>query len=502
MPSKTKHRKSPQDAAKTLNLRSLSFGSPAAEREQQLADLFVVSEAFERLNSGTKSIALGKRGAGKTAIFKMIAAQARERGSVVIELSPDDYSYEYLSRAISTEEGVYLSEGSFATAWKYMIYVLVMKKIVQSKSGLHAGAFAGIYKYLRDNHYLRSLNPVGALISYIKRIEGVQIGHFSAGIKARELEKLYDLEEVHSLLPELRLAANRKPVIVLIDELDKGFDNSKEARAFVAGIFRAARDINGKNIKIKVLLSLRFELYESIPSIYDDAQKIRDQVELIQWTPNALLQLIARRIAVGNGIDPKTPDKKIWTKVFPNSHVSPTRFNSFNFIVDRTLLRPRDLVLFCEAARTEAINRGQTAKVDARSVLAAEARYSEERYRDLISENRFQYADLGRIFGTFRGGQRVMERDEILFHLLRISEGELEIGQAKSWTYGIEPEVLARILWSVGFLRVRPPKASHLKGGHSRKFLGEYQLGSIGLGSVRRFQIHPAFWRYLELQKT
>jgi hypothetical protein len=62
------------------NPRLLSFGALAAEREiENLKAYFVESEAFKNLRDGKKSVALGNRGSGKSAIFKMIAEHARPR---------------------------------------------------------------------------------------------------------------------------------------------------------------------------------------------------------------------------------------------------------------------------------------------------------------------------------------------------------------------------------------------------------------------------------------
>lgn len=58
-------------------------------------------------------------------------------------------------------------------------------------------------------------------------------------MRARELERLYKLEEIHHLLPALREVAASRRVIVLVDELDRGWDSSEDARAFVAGLFQA-----------------------------------------------------------------------------------------------------------------------------------------------------------------------------------------------------------------------------------------------------------------------
>lgn len=123
----------------TLPATSLSrvdFGAPSAERdiERGLGEYFVESEAYERARSGAKRIVIGSRGIGKSAIFQVLAQRERDAGSFVIELTPEDYSYELLSQTMTAEQnGPWAKLGAYAVAWKYLIYVLLMKEI--SKSG-------------------------------------------------------------------------------------------------------------------------------------------------------------------------------------------------------------------------------------------------------------------------------------------------------------------------------------------------------------------------------
>jgi hypothetical protein len=70
-------------------------------------------------------------------------------------------------------------------------------------------------------------------------MESFKIGKCEASVRAGELEKLYKLEEIHDLLPALREVARRRRITVLVDELDRGWDSSEDARAFVAGLFQA-----------------------------------------------------------------------------------------------------------------------------------------------------------------------------------------------------------------------------------------------------------------------
>ena len=187
-----------------IDLTKLSFGAPAAERDiaQGLAQYFVESEAFGRLAARQKTIVIGNRGTGKSALFKVLGDRSRKSGAIVLELNPENYSYEMLCNALKAEkQGSWAKHGAFASAWKYLIYVLVMKQITEQGAKLKTGSAAKMYNYLRDNHSGVADSPKAVLISYLKRMEGIKIGSYEAALKTRELAKLYKLDEVEPLLP-------------------------------------------------------------------------------------------------------------------------------------------------------------------------------------------------------------------------------------------------------------------------------------------------------------
>jgi hypothetical protein len=270
-----------------------TFGVPAAERDDDLYACFVSSEIYANLRDGRKTIILGNRGSGKSALFRMLAEEEGKRGSIIISLAPEEYSYELLSVTMRKEaQGSWAKQGAYSAAWKYLIYILVMKEITKTGKSLKKGPEASIYTYLRDNHTGIDPNPVGMMISYLKRMEGLKIGQYEASFRTRELKKLYSLEEIDPLIPKIDEVAGNRRILVFVDELDKGWDSSEDAMAFVAGLFHAALAINKRLKKVRVLVSLRRELYDNIPALYEDAQKVRDIIETIQWDETSLLELI------------------------------------------------------------------------------------------------------------------------------------------------------------------------------------------------------------------
>lgn len=200
----------------------LDFGTPSAERDISRGPekYFVESAAYQRVRSGAKTILMGNRGAGKSAIFRMLAKRERSAGSHVIELSPEDYSYELLGSTMAAEHaGAWAKTGAYAAAWKYLIYVLVMKAPARKGMRLTRGGGREIHNYIRDNHGARQLGPLSLLVSYLKRLEAVKIGPIEAGVRTRELDRLYKLEEIHNLLPALRKVLDNQRVVVLVGGL-------------------------------------------------------------------------------------------------------------------------------------------------------------------------------------------------------------------------------------------------------------------------------------------
>jgi hypothetical protein len=481
------------------SLSRVDFGAPAAERdiERGLDEYFVESEAYKRVKAGTKRILIGGRGIGKSAMFQVLARRERDDGSYVIALSPEDYSYELLTQTMASEaRGSWSKHGAYAAAWKYLIYVLIMKEISTRRIRLGTGAGGQIYKYIRDHHTNQQASKLAALISYLKRMEGIKIGRYEAGVRSRELEKLYKLEEVNHLLPALKEVAHRRRVIVLVDELDRGWDSSEDARAFVAGLFQACISVNSLHDNLRVYMSLRRELYEDIPELYENAQKYQDLIEAIRWNSTSLLKLIANRIRHSLPALAGHDDQACWDALFSAAAGS----GSFRYMVDRTLYRPREIIQFCTLALECARDSQATVPLRHAAVREAEYPYSRERARDIAAEYRFQYPGLLSILEAFRGKDSIFSRDDIELLCLELITGDLPAHGTDSWLDDCTPESLVEILWNIGFLRAETRQDTRHRRIRADSFLGPYQASQQTVVAAQRFQIHPMFWAYLGSQ--
>lgn len=478
------------------DVKNVKFGRLAAEREidEGLRKYFLETGAFVRLRDGEKSILLGNRGSGKSAIIKMLSDYYKQKGCLVIELLPEDYSYEMLKKtSISKNEEKWIKVSSYTAAWKYLLYVIAMKLYIQNINTVVKSNAKPIYDYIRKNHkgYDKQSNW-GILTNYIKRIEGIKIGTYEAGIKTKQLQELYKLEDINNLLPSLKMLTKRKPIIFLIDELDKGWDASDEAQAFIGGLFQASVTLNQLSEKFKVIISLRKELYDNIPLLYEDYQKYNDMFEIIEWNRDNLFELITKRIGFSLPLTKEKTNIEKWNTVFLNQIQGE---KTFDYIINRTLNRPRELIQFCidSKERAEEI---RADKIDINAIVSSEVKYSDKRTKDIAMEYKFQYPNILSVFEIFRGKDSIICRNDLEQLILsNLKKGNV-IRDCDSWLTNQTEEFLITVLWQIGFLKIHTT-CYNINGEFKKGFYGINETNQSNIGNVENFMIHPMFRMYL-----
>jgi hypothetical protein len=476
-----------------MDLTQLQFGKPAAERDLDgLREYFIESATFSRIMSGEKRFVLGNRGAGKSAIFKTVAQREKVAGNVVLELAPEDYSYQMLTEVLAREvEGSWAKAGAYAAAWKYLILVLAMKKLAKLPKAKQRSSAEEkrMLRYLQANHANVADKPIDILVAYLRRLEGLKLGPIEAGIKTRELTKLYKLEEIEPYIPVIEQMCRRTRVSVFVDELDQGWDASEDAKAFVAGLFQACTTLNRLSENFRVYVSLRQELYDNIPALYDDTQKYRDLFETISWDQDQLRQLLLHRIRHFVHDLRRESDTKTWEAVFE-------RGESFRYMLDRSLYRPRELIIYATEALDLARNSRRRIPISHETIQDVELAFSRERMRDLAAEYRIQYPGLDYVFNTFRGRSPKWSRDRLLDHLLDLSVGQaLPDDERPEWLEGMDPERVLEVLWKVGLLRVEVGQT--MRGGWRP---GSPEDPNADVRAADEFRVLPLFNRALALQ--
>jgi len=477
------------------DIQKVSFGKLAAEREidEGLKQYFLETGTFVRLKDASRSILLGNRGTGKSAIVKMLVDFYKQKNWLVVELTPEDYSYEMLQKCSNAElEGTWVKASSYTAAWKYLIYVIAMKCYINDSDTIVKSQANNIYQYIRNNHKgYKTQGHWDVFINYIKRIEGIKIGPYEAGIKTRQLQDLFKLEEITELLENLKALTNRKPIVFLIDELDKGWDASEDAKAFVGGLFQASITLNQLSSNFRVIVSLRRELYDNIPLLYEDYQKYNDTFEVIEWDKSSLFKLITKRIGFSLSQLEKKSDLVKWNTVFTDQINGK---ESYEYIIERTLNRPRELIQFCIDSKTRA-EEIRSDKIDINAIVTSEVKYSDKRTKDIATEYKFQYPNLLNLFELFRGKSSLISRKDLEELFSKVLLGKIKLIGCESITMNQTEDYMISVLWQVGFLKIYT--TCYIEGNLQEGYFGKHEIGLSNISSIEKFMIHPMFRMYL-----
>jgi len=185
-----------------------------------------------------------------------------------------------------------------------------------------------------------------------------------------------------------------------------------------------------------------------------------------------------------------------WNSIFA-LEIPSHQAESVDYILDRTQLRPRELLQFCKLC-VEYYCEGK--RIDECTILAAEEVFSEQKIKDLASEYRFQYPHLLDIFEVFRGRKSHFGKEELEYLLLATVCGELDVDRAANWVLEMDYLELKKLLWHIGFIKAKIPRPVGQSAPTKVVYLGHYELPTINLENVESFCIHPAFYSFLSLK--
>ena len=130
-------------------------------------------------------------------------------------------------------------------------------------------------------------------------------------------------------------------------------------------------------------------------------------------------------------------------------------------------------------------------------ISVSEPLYSEERAKDIAAEFRLQYPGLLRIFEGFRGVQHTLDREAIEEISLNLILEQRVPNDPLQWLGELEPDILLEILWRIGFLRAQAVGGIKGRARSGSTYVGAYQVASLNLAKIGRFQIHPMFRTWL-----
>ncbi len=385
---------------KTL-LEIATFGGTDADTDDLLDQAFESHEAYTEAVGHRKPLVIGRKGSGKTAIFRKII-RTREHDVFAYGHTFSDYPWHHhhLQGALGVPE-----EQRFVHSWRYLILMTLAKILLnqdqsQPWSEDCVDALETLEKFVVDSYGSR--NPdVTQLFTPGKRLRvkphlkvagTADIGIDLESVPVADLPKVFQ-EVNRSIAEAVNTCFNpMHKYYVCFDELDKGFDpNDPKYSQMLVGLILAANSLNSTfkaaQNRTSIVLCLRDDIYQILQ--FEDKNKLTENaLSLIEWdspkTKWTLQSLLERRFAVALGSESPVA----WDQVFDNDQEMPGRQPKYRHILDRTFRRPRDAIKFCNEILHEYKSRGgaDDGRFDNQDIIAARNRYSEYLLKELEDE--------------------------------------------------------------------------------------------------------------------
>jgi hypothetical protein len=166
------------------------------------------------------------------------------------------------------------------------------------------------------------------------------------------------------------------------------------------------RQFESRNVECHAIIFVRNDIYQHL--VLDPADRGKDTPVLLDWNdPDVFKEILRRRLVASTGID--LPFSNIWSLLF-DSHIQGE--DSFYYLLNRTLMRPRELLRFARECVDTAVSRGHE-KVLEDDVLHAEKSFSEDALVDIgleLKDVNPEYAD---VTYSFIGCRTIFSRAEL-----------------------------------------------------------------------------------------
>lgn len=450
----------------------MSIGTGNAESDDDLLfECFVtyppVDEALKIASAGM--ILAGRTGSGKTAILRYVQVQETHTS----EVDPAEMSMNYVANsdalrflhAIGADLDLL-----FQVLWKHVLClefirlrwgvdnaaksVTIFDKIVSkfSKDDRKKRAVAYLQEWGNKFWITMDQNIKEITEAYEDKLNaefGAEISKFKAGgqyekrlstekkselvARARDIISAEQLRDLHGVVEMLASTSNddMQRCFILIDKLDERWvDESirfRLIRALIASLksFKAVRNL-------KILVALRTDILERVVQETSDItfqrEKFEDHFIHIKWSKNDLRQLVDKRISTvlrRQYTGTNVLFKDVFTKNIKNK-------DPFDYMVERSHMRPRDLIAFVNECLAVADGQYEIAPTH---IQRAEAEYSRKRRDALVQEWKSTFPSLSEMLSFVTSEKSVGITYATLLASAKLEELALSVGSARKISF-------------------------------------------------------------------
>ncbi|KEP69215.1 hypothetical protein DL1_04810 [Thioclava dalianensis] len=409
-------------------LGRISVGDPTAENEMTtLENYYLQTDQYLRASRGEVNLVVGRKGAGKTALFIRLRDTTRaDKRNIVVDLKPESYQLLKLKDEILE----HLAEGSkqhlITAFWEYLILLEVTHKLLEKDRNTH-----------RFNHNIHDLYE--KLEDIYAGGEGIAEGDFSerimqlsqrlsenystkvnenatkiTGQNLTELLYSHDLKSLKEVLSQY--LEHKHNVLVLFDNLDKSWStigvdrtDATTLRCLIDASRKVERDMQKRGHTFRCIVFVRNDVYQHLMANSPDYGK--EMRATLDWSDADLLRELLR-LRLISSLGEKFEEanfQDIWAGI-SESHVFGEESSSF--VIDRSLMRPRNVLKLFSHARAFAVNLRKE-KIDQEDFYKGLKAYSQDLLVELDRELSDVFPDAQDLLYYFIDSPSVVTLDQL-----------------------------------------------------------------------------------------
>ncbi|SOU04180.1 P-loop ATPase, Sll1717 family [Xanthomonas arboricola] len=465
------------------------LGDARAEQDGQLFSAFYESPDYRTLiESESKSIVVGRRGVGKSALFLRLAEYYRDADKIeVVRFAPEEH--EILAfRSIGKHflDRFNLVRAATRLAFRYALMMELSSGLSLRFKFTQADGSQVLLKHLQDWK-----GPHNSLAKLKKKLddaleESKSDPESAIGVIADK----FRLSEVESALRSV-LSEMKRRAVFLVDRLDEGYQPDDKGVAIVDGFLNAAIDLKDKISDVRCVVFLRDNIYRAVERFDDDfSRNLEQSVLRLHWDERGLLNFSANRIRVSCGIKAEK-SIRVWDSVTQGTLQGELGFHQ---CLKLTLFRPRDLLLLLNEAFRQAHGR-QVFQISQEDINSSAQSISQHRLRDLEKEYDAHIPGLGELARSFSNDAPSLSFSEAQTHVSSVLDSLQEDPRvAQQFELFDAPADAIRALYSVGFIGIRDEGANNFVFCHDGRKPDKDFSGKMSL------MIHPCYWMALNLK--
>jgi len=533
----------------------MSVGEADAENDKNfLEECFVDIGDYDVLEdtSAPQSIVLGRTGIGKSALLEQI----EKNSDRVIRIEPEELALRHISNStilnFFEDLGVNL-EIFYSLLWQHTLAVELIKdkyKIdsVQAKTNFIDSITALLSGNQKKQQALKYIEEWGDKFwvdtetrikeftdkleaslksSIASNVPGVKLSGQTGAVLSEEQRsevihygkkvvssvQIEKLSKIVNLLAEDIFTDPQKKVYVLIDRLDENWVEDELRYKLIRALIETIKKF--RNISpVKIVVTLRTDLLDRVLDKTRDSgfqrEKYNSLFLQLSWNKEQLMSVLDSR--VNHLLKYKyTSGNVSFRDVFPEKI---DKVTSAEYILDRTLLRPRDAIMFVNFCLKESQGKNE---ITNSIIKLAEKSYSADRIESLKYEWFVEHPLLDKYIdilhhrnSNFKVGAISDEQLELL--ILELAEApdlnaDIAVKSAHAYMKSKYPasdaymvqlrQNILYILYKVGVVGIKVNGTSSVKWSHDRS----QDLTAKNIEKTSIVYIHKILWRALAIDK-